>query len=169
MDNHVVVGVGNIYANEALFKAGIRPDRACGKISLVRYERLVSSIRDTLARAIEQGGTTLRDFVGGDGKPGYFKQELLVYGKAGQSCTHCSKPDQRDQNWAIEAPVFVVNVKDERKFFSKKRPERRDCQTDSESNGRAGRSKAICPGISVSSLLLLRIIRLTGILLLAWQ
>ena len=90
MDNHVVVGVGNIYASEALFKAGIRPDRPCSKVSLVRYERLVSSIRDTLARAIEQGGTTLRDFVGGDGKPGYFKQELLVYGKAGQPCTHCS-------------------------------------------------------------------------------
>lgn len=90
MDNHVVVGVGNIYANEALFKAGIRPDRPCGKVSLERYERLVSSIRETLAKAIEQGGTTLRDFVGADGKPGYFKQELLVYGKAGQPCTHCS-------------------------------------------------------------------------------
>ena len=90
MDNHVVVGVGNIYANEALFKAGIRPDRPCGKVSLVRYERLVSSIRETLAKAIEQGGTTLRDFVGGDGKPGYFKQELTVYGRAGQPCIHCS-------------------------------------------------------------------------------
>ena len=90
MDNHVVVGVGNIYANEALFKAAIRPDRPCGKISLVRYERLVSSIRETLAKAIEQGGTTLRDFVGGDGKPGYFKQELTVYGRAGQPCTRCS-------------------------------------------------------------------------------
>lgn len=90
MDNHVVVGVGNIYANEALFKAGIRPDRPCGKVSFVRYERLVSSIRETLAKAIKQGGTTLRDFVGGDGKPGYFKQELLVYGKAGQPCSNCS-------------------------------------------------------------------------------
>ena len=92
MDNHIVVGVGNIYANEALFKAGIRPDKPCGKISLARYERLVSSIRETLAKAIEQGGTTLRDFVGGDGKPGYFKQELLVYGRAGQPCIHCSSP-----------------------------------------------------------------------------
>ena len=92
MDNHVVVGVGNIYANEALFKAGVRPDKPCGKISQARYGKLVSSIRETLTKAIEQGGTTLRDFVGGDGKPGYFKQELLVYGKAGQPCPHCSSP-----------------------------------------------------------------------------
>lgn len=90
MDNHVVVGVGNIYANESLFKAGIRPDRPCGKISLARYKRLEACIRETLARSIQQGGTTLRDFVGSDGKPGYFRQELLVYGKAGQSCTQCS-------------------------------------------------------------------------------
>ncbi|KEQ16491.1 bifunctional DNA-formamidopyrimidine glycosylase/DNA-(apurinic or apyrimidinic site) lyase [Endozoicomonas numazuensis] len=92
MDNHVVVGVGNIYANEALFKAGIRPDRPCGKISRVRYDRLTDSIKETLAKAIEQGGTTLRDFVGGDGKPGYFKQELAVYGRKGQPCIHCSTP-----------------------------------------------------------------------------
>lgn len=91
MDNKVVVGVGNIYASEALFKAGIRPDRACGKISLSRYERLVDAIKETLAKAIEQGGTTLRDFVGGDGKPGYFKQELAVYGRAGQPCIKCGK------------------------------------------------------------------------------
>ena len=92
MDNQTVVGVGNIYANEALFKAGIRPDRACGKISKVRYERLTESIKATLAKAIEQGGTTLRDFVGGDGKPGYFKQELAVYGRAGQPCLKCARP-----------------------------------------------------------------------------
>ncbi|WP_257276327.1 MULTISPECIES: bifunctional DNA-formamidopyrimidine glycosylase/DNA-(apurinic or apyrimidinic site) lyase [unclassified Endozoicomonas] len=92
MDNHVVVGVGNIYANEALFKAGIRPDRPCGKISRARYERLTESIKETLAKAIEQGGTTLRDFVGGDGKPGYFKQELAVYGRKGEPCVHCSTP-----------------------------------------------------------------------------
>ena len=92
MDNQTVVGVGNIYASEALFKAGIRPDRPCGKISKTRYERLTECIKETLARAIEQGGTTLRDFVGGDGKPGYFKQELAVYGRAGQSCITCSSP-----------------------------------------------------------------------------
>ncbi|MFK0573830.1 bifunctional DNA-formamidopyrimidine glycosylase/DNA-(apurinic or apyrimidinic site) lyase [Endozoicomonas sp.] len=94
MDNKVVVGVGNIYASEALFKAGIRPDRACGKISRNRYERLVQSIKVTLTKAIEQGGTTLRDFVGGDGKPGYFKQELAVYGRADQPCLTCGKTIQ---------------------------------------------------------------------------
>ena len=91
MDNHVVVGVGNIYASEALFKAEIRPDRTSGRISQVRYERLTKAIKETLAKAIEQGGTTLRDFVGGDGKPGYFKQELAVYGRAGQPCLICGK------------------------------------------------------------------------------
>ena len=92
MDNHVVVGVGNIYANEALFRAGIRPDRASGQISRERYERLTQCIKDTLAEAIRQGGTTLKDFVGGDGKPGYFKQELAVYGRKGQNCIKCSTP-----------------------------------------------------------------------------
>jgi len=89
MDNHIVVGVGNIYANEALFKAGIRPDRPAGRISLARYQRLELAIRDVLSRAIEQGGTTLRDFVGGDGKPGYFRIELAMYGRAGEPCTAC--------------------------------------------------------------------------------
>ena len=90
MDNHVVVGVGNIYASEALFKAGIRPDNPCGKVSKARYDRLVLCIKEVLVKAIEQGGTTLRDFVGSDGKPGYFKQELAVYGRGGQPCIHCS-------------------------------------------------------------------------------
>ena len=92
MDAHVVVGVGNIYASEALFRAGIRPDRPCGRISMARYERLAMAIRETLANAIEQGGTTLRDFVGGDGKPGYFKQELAVYGRTGKPCRQCARP-----------------------------------------------------------------------------
>ncbi len=91
MDNAVVVGVGNIYANEALFAAGIRPDRAAGKIALARYQCLAQEIRRVLAAAIERGGTTLRDFVGGDGKPGYFKQELKVYGRAGRDCTVCRR------------------------------------------------------------------------------
>ena len=90
MDSHVVVGVGNIYANEALFAAGIRPDRAAGKISLARYERLVDEVKRVLARSITQGGTTLRDFVGGDGKPGYFRQQLLVYGRGGEACRQCA-------------------------------------------------------------------------------
>jgi len=89
MDSHVVVGVGNIYANEALFLARIDPRRAAGRISRERLARLVAAIKEVLARAIAQGGTTLRDFVGGDGKPGYFKQQLHVYGKAGEPCSHC--------------------------------------------------------------------------------
>ncbi|MDT8398745.1 MAG: bifunctional DNA-formamidopyrimidine glycosylase/DNA-(apurinic or apyrimidinic site) lyase [Pseudomonadales bacterium] len=89
MDSHVVVGVGNIYANEALFAAGIHPLTKAGRISRRRYERLVSAIKTILVQAIRQGGTTLRDFVGGDGKPGYFKQSLAVYGRGGQACSAC--------------------------------------------------------------------------------
>jgi len=89
MDGKVVVGVGNIYANEALFRSGIRPDRAAGRISLARYQRLADIIKQVLTSSIEQGGTTLRDFVGGDGRPGYFAQQLLVYGRAGQPCRCC--------------------------------------------------------------------------------
>jgi formamidopyrimidine-DNA glycosylase len=89
MDNHVVVGVGNIYANESLFKAGIHPECEAGKVSKARYERLTPIIKDTLAAAIKQGGTTLKDFAQTDGKPGYFAQELLVYGRKGQPCVTC--------------------------------------------------------------------------------
>lgn len=89
MDGHIVVGVGNIYANEALHLAGIRPDRSAGRISLARYELLAGQIKRVLTSAIEQGGTTLRDFVGGDGKPGYFAQQLYVYGRAGMPCKAC--------------------------------------------------------------------------------
>ena len=86
MDSHIVVGVGNIYANEALFSAGIRPDRAAGRVSRARYVALADEVKRVLARSIKQGGTTLRDFVGGDGKPGYFRQQLNVYGRGGESC-----------------------------------------------------------------------------------
>jgi formamidopyrimidine-DNA glycosylase len=89
MDSHVVVGVGNIYANEALFSAGLAPKRKAGSISAERYAALVDEIKQVLDRAIEAGGTTLRDFVGGDGKPGYFKQSLQVYGRGGESCVAC--------------------------------------------------------------------------------
>jgi formamidopyrimidine-DNA glycosylase len=89
MDNKIVVGAGNIYANEALFKAGIRPDRAAGKISLKRYQLLSQCIKEVLAKAIKAGGTTLKDFTGGDGKPGYFQQELQVYGRKGEPCNVC--------------------------------------------------------------------------------
>jgi formamidopyrimidine-DNA glycosylase len=91
MDAHIVVGVGNIYANEALFSSGIRPDREAGRISRKRYQVLAQEIKQVLASAIRQGGTTLKDFVGGDGKPGYFKQELAVYGRAGLACVRCQR------------------------------------------------------------------------------
>ena len=92
MDAKVVVGIGNIYANEALFLAGIRPDRAAGRVALARYQRLAEKIKQVLTNAIAQGGTTLRDFVGGDGKPGYFAQQLYVYGREGAPCKHCQRP-----------------------------------------------------------------------------
>ena len=89
MDGHVVVGVGNIYASEALFAAGIHPRRAAGRVSRQRYATLADAIRRILAHAIRRGGTTLRDFISPDGTPGYFEQELMVYGRAGQACKHC--------------------------------------------------------------------------------
>ena len=90
MDSRVVAGVGNIYACEALFLAGIHPARACGRISAARYEKLAESIRLVLGEAIRAGGTSLRDFTGGDGRPGYFKQQLNVYGRVGEDCVRCS-------------------------------------------------------------------------------
>ena len=90
MDAKVVVGVGNIYANEALFKAGIRPRVAAGRVSRMRLAALVATVQETLANAIESGGTTLRDFATTDGRPGYFAQELAVYGRGDQPCVRCS-------------------------------------------------------------------------------
>lgn len=89
MDSHVVVGVGNIYANESLFRAGIAPTRAAGRVSLERYEKLAESIRAVLRASIAQGGTTLRDFVNEAGNPGYFRQTLEVYERAGEPCRRC--------------------------------------------------------------------------------
>lgn len=89
MNSHIVVGVGNIYANEALFKAGILPTTAAGDVSLQRYDKLTDIIKAVLTAAIEQGGTTLKDFTQADGRPGYFAQSLLVYGRAGQPCLQC--------------------------------------------------------------------------------
>ena len=89
MNGHVVVGVGNIYACESLFKAGISPKALAGKVSKKRYEKLVEVIKEVLALAIEQGGTTLKDFVQAEGKPGYFQQQLNVYGRAGEVCSVC--------------------------------------------------------------------------------
>lgn len=89
MASEVVVGVGNIYANESLFQARIRPSTTAGSISRVRYQRLADAIKATLKRAIDAGGTTLRDFVGFDGKPGYFALQLDVYDRAGEPCVTC--------------------------------------------------------------------------------
>jgi formamidopyrimidine-DNA glycosylase len=92
MDQRIVVGVGNLYAAEALFAAGIHPRRAAGSVSRVRYDRLASEVRRILAHAIRRGGTTLRDFLNADGEPGYFEQELFVYGRAGEPCKACGNP-----------------------------------------------------------------------------
>lgn len=92
MDSKIVVGVGNIYANEALFLAGIRPGKAAGRITRPQYQVLAEQIRSVLSKAIAAGGTTLRDFLGSDGKPGYFKQQLFVYGRGGEPCLQCQTP-----------------------------------------------------------------------------
>ncbi|AJK47772.1 bifunctional DNA-formamidopyrimidine glycosylase/DNA-(apurinic or apyrimidinic site) lyase [Burkholderia plantarii] len=88
----IVVGVGNIYASESLFRAGIRPTTAAGRVSLPRYERLAEAVRATLADAIERGGSTLRDFVGSDGESGYFQLDCFVYDRAGEPCRVCGTP-----------------------------------------------------------------------------
>ncbi|PCK09964.1 MAG: DNA-formamidopyrimidine glycosylase [Alteromonadaceae bacterium] len=92
MNSKCVVGVGNIYASEALFRTGIHPLKAACKITKAESSKLVSNIKGVLAQAIERGGTTLRDFVNSDGKPGYFAQELEVYGRGGEPCKKCNKP-----------------------------------------------------------------------------
>ena len=89
MDSHVVVGVGNIYASESLFHAGIRPQLAANKLSLPRCIRLVQTIRETLSASIAQGGSTLRDFTDSNGKPGYFQQSYMTYGRSGEPCRIC--------------------------------------------------------------------------------
>ena len=92
MDQAVVVGVGNIYAAEALFMAGIAPLRPAGKVSRARYAALADAVKAILAHAIARGGTTLRDFLSPDGAPGYFEQELLAYGRGGAPCPRCGRP-----------------------------------------------------------------------------
>ena len=92
MDNTIVVGVGNIYASEALFAAGIDPRKPAGSISRARYQRLAAEVKRILAWAIERGGTTLRDFLNPDGAPGYFFRELFVYGRGGEPCKVCGTP-----------------------------------------------------------------------------
>jgi len=108
MDQSVVVGVGNIYASEALFAAGIHPRRAAGSVSRARYAKLAAEVRRILLHAIARGGTTLRDFLAPDGAPGYFEQELFVYGRAGEPCKVCGTPiragviGQRATYWCPE-------------------------------------------------------------------
>lgn len=89
MNSRIVVGIGNIYANEALFLAGIHPAIAAGRIGARRCARLVQAIKETLERAIEAGGSSLRDFVDSDGNAGYFQQQYWVYGRVGQPCRKC--------------------------------------------------------------------------------
>lgn len=95
MDSAVVVGVGNIYASEALFRAGIHPSRQAMRVSEHRYERLARAVKQVLTQAIEQGGTTLRDFVSSEGNPGYFAQSLQVYGRQSDPCLVCGEPIRR--------------------------------------------------------------------------
>jgi formamidopyrimidine-DNA glycosylase len=112
MNNHVVVGVGNIYANEALFKAGILPTTKAGGVDEGRMENLTHIIKKVLGDAIEQGGTTLKDFTQADGRPGYFAQSLMVYGRAGESCITCQTTllEIRQSN---RSSVFCPNCQQE--------------------------------------------------------
>ncbi|MFA6312140.1 MAG: bifunctional DNA-formamidopyrimidine glycosylase/DNA-(apurinic or apyrimidinic site) lyase [Sterolibacterium sp.] len=89
MDGHLVVGIGNIYASESLYRASIDPRTAAGRIALKRFERLVPAIRATLAAAIDAGGSSLRDFIASDGSSGYFQQQYFVYGRTGEVCRVC--------------------------------------------------------------------------------
>ncbi|MHB1566368.1 MAG: bifunctional DNA-formamidopyrimidine glycosylase/DNA-(apurinic or apyrimidinic site) lyase [Acidiferrobacter sp.] len=95
LNSHIVAGIGNIYAHEALFAAGIHPTRAAGGISRGRYERLAQALIAVLKQAIAVGGTTLRDFAASDGRPGYFQQQLHVYGRGGKPCHQCQRPIRR--------------------------------------------------------------------------
>jgi len=92
MDGHVVVGVGNIYAAESLFRARIHPEKSANQVSLKQCEKLVLEIKNTLQDALALGGSSLRDFFGTDGKPGYFQQEYFVYGRTDEQCKVCSQP-----------------------------------------------------------------------------
>jgi formamidopyrimidine-DNA glycosylase len=95
MNAHVVVGVGNIYASEALFRSGIHPGRAAGKISKARMAVLVEAVRSVLGEAIDAGGSTISDFVQVDGKPGYFAHQFRVYGREDEPCCECGRPIRR--------------------------------------------------------------------------
>ena len=108
MDSRVLVGVGNIYAAEALFLAGVRPSVAAGRLTLTAWTSLAAAIEQVLSHAVAVGGTTLRDFVNSDGKPGYFKQQLKVYGRAGAPCQRCGAT-LKNQRLGGRATVFCPN------------------------------------------------------------
>jgi formamidopyrimidine-DNA glycosylase len=108
MNNHIVVGVGNIYANEALFQAGIIPTAKAGTISKKRFNSLTDIIKKVLSAAIEQGGTTLKDFTQADGRPGYFAQSLFVYGRAGLPCLICES-DLLEIRQSNRSSVYCAN------------------------------------------------------------
>jgi formamidopyrimidine-DNA glycosylase len=95
MNSQNVVGVGNIYTSEALFLAGIHPKTAAGRLSLQRWQSLICAVQEVLRKSIDQGGTTLRDFINSDGQPGYFAQSLRVYGRENQPCHVCQQPIRR--------------------------------------------------------------------------
>lgn len=117
MDGHVVVGVGNIYANEALFLAGIRPTVQAQKVTLPAYNVLAECVRNVLNSAIQMGGTTLRDYVGGSGDPGYFKQSLNVYGREGELCNLCDTK-LRSLRLGQRATVYCPKCQQTRGFRS---------------------------------------------------
>lgn len=108
MDNHIVVGIGNIYAQEALFAAKIHPARPANTIDQQRYNVLANAIKKVLRRAIAAGGTSLRDFVNSSGNPGYFKQQLAVYGRAGLACDTC-RHDLQSFTIGQRSTVFCEN------------------------------------------------------------
>ncbi|MCB1866542.1 MAG: bifunctional DNA-formamidopyrimidine glycosylase/DNA-(apurinic or apyrimidinic site) lyase [Chromatiales bacterium] len=108
MDSHVVAGVGNIYASEALFLSGIDPRRAAGRIAAARYADLAHAVRDVLGEAIAAGGTTLRDFAAADGSPGYFRIRLNVYDRAGEPCPECGAPI-REQRIGQRSSFFCAH------------------------------------------------------------
>ena len=110
MDNKIVVGVGNIYANETLFLSGIRPKKPAGReFRFDRYKKLVGNVREVLLKAIDQGGTTLKDFSGNEGKSGYFKQELFVYGRGGKALSFSVKLDT-ERGEARSAVLGVLSL-----------------------------------------------------------
>lgn len=108
MDSRILVGVGNIYASEALFRAGIHPSRPARRVGRQRYRALAAAIRQVLAQAIEMGGTTLRDFTNSSGSPGYFRQSLNVYGRGGEPCCHCTAA-LRERVITQRSTVFCIN------------------------------------------------------------